>query len=267
MNDYAPTAPYQAAPPPGQPPAPPRGEAKNDMLAWASLVFAFVFAPLGIIFGHAANHAAKRENRRRSVLAIVGLVISYVASALAIILIVGAAASSSTPTMTAAPASPAITQGPPAPTKAPTVVKPSSAPAPSPYGAKVGSVLHVTGDDGATWTVTVNSVTYHQAGADDEPLPAGQHYIQVNVTYRALTGKASPNEMDWESKQANGQTGNVHILVDSGTGELASNDIAAGQLATGNIWLAVPNGAHGTTIVYSSGLSEAGSWLVPASAS
>jgi hypothetical protein len=116
------------AAPGGPPPGPaPKGEAHNDMLAWAALVSAFLMFPLGLLFGHASNRAAKRARRRRSVLAIVGLVISYAVAAVVTLAVIGGIAGGST-TPAAAPSPAAAT----APVKAPPTVKASAKPAPLP---------------------------------------------------------------------------------------------------------------------------------------
>src|SRR5205823_8985675 len=86
----------------------PKGEAQNDMLAWAALIGGFIMWPLGILFGHASNRAAKREHRRRSMLAVVGLVLSYLGlSIVSAFVIAGVAGSSSSPSAAVAPAPPA----------------------------------------------------------------------------------------------------------------------------------------------------------------
>jgi hypothetical protein len=54
-----------------------KAPAKHDALAVLCLVFAFLFWPLAIFLGHRANSEAKQAFRRRSVLATIGLVISY----------------------------------------------------------------------------------------------------------------------------------------------------------------------------------------------
>jgi peptidyl-prolyl cis-trans isomerase B (cyclophilin B) len=66
----------------------PPAEAKTNSLAIASLVCAFVFSPLGIIFGHIALSQIKRTGEGGRGLAIAGLVISYVAVILGLFLIV-----------------------------------------------------------------------------------------------------------------------------------------------------------------------------------
>ena len=55
--------------------------AQHDGLAVASLIFTFLFWPLGIVFGHASNHNAQVAGRKRSALAVAGLVISYLGMA------------------------------------------------------------------------------------------------------------------------------------------------------------------------------------------
>lgn len=69
--------PYGAHPPPAfDPYGYPRPRATNGM-AVASLVCAFVFAPLGIIFGHISLSQIKRTGEEGHGLAVAGLVISY----------------------------------------------------------------------------------------------------------------------------------------------------------------------------------------------
>ena len=69
--------PYGAYPPPYDPYGYPRARPTNGM-AIASLICAFVFAPLGIIFGHISLSQIKRTGEEGHGLAVAGLVISYV---------------------------------------------------------------------------------------------------------------------------------------------------------------------------------------------
>ena len=69
--------PYGAYPPPYDPYGYPRPRPTNGM-AIASLICAFVFAPLGIIFGHISLSQLKRTGEEGHGLAVAGLVISYV---------------------------------------------------------------------------------------------------------------------------------------------------------------------------------------------
>jgi len=59
-------------------------------MATASFIFAFVFWPLGIVFGHVARHRIKRTGERGGGLALAGLIISYLWGAVVILLIVAA---------------------------------------------------------------------------------------------------------------------------------------------------------------------------------
>ncbi|MCI4676195.1 peptidylprolyl isomerase [Candidatus Mycolicibacterium alkanivorans] len=85
--------PYSPPPPPyGAPygpgpypyPAPPQ----TNGMAIASLVCAFVFAPLGIVFGHISLSQIKRTGEEGRGLAMAGLVISYLVTALTIVALV-----------------------------------------------------------------------------------------------------------------------------------------------------------------------------------
>lgn len=64
---------------------PPRG---TNGLAVASLICAFVFAPLGIVFGHISLSQIKKTGEEGRGLAIAGLVIGYVITALTVLVIV-----------------------------------------------------------------------------------------------------------------------------------------------------------------------------------
>jgi peptidyl-prolyl cis-trans isomerase B (cyclophilin B) len=68
--------PYGAYPPPYPPYGYQRPRSTNGM-AIASLICAFVFAPLGIIFGHISLSQIKRTGEEGHGLAVAGLVISY----------------------------------------------------------------------------------------------------------------------------------------------------------------------------------------------
>ncbi|WP_422747776.1 peptidylprolyl isomerase [Mycobacterium sp. WMMD1722] len=77
---------YPPAGPVGYPPPPaPRG---TNALAIASLVCAFVFAPLGILFGHISLRQIKRTGEEGRGLAVAGLVLGYVLTVVAIVVII-----------------------------------------------------------------------------------------------------------------------------------------------------------------------------------
>ncbi|OBH74293.1 hypothetical protein A5682_00230 [Mycobacterium mantenii] len=102
--------------PPQPPPVPPRDEA--NVLATLSVVFAFVFAPAGLILGHLGLAQIRRTGQRGRDRALVGVTLSYVfITAVVVALIVGAVMPDSSPTRAAAPAT--TTLRPPPPTVAP----------------------------------------------------------------------------------------------------------------------------------------------------
>src|SRR3954452_18477994 len=68
---------------PGYPP--PRS---TNSLAIVSLVCAFLFAPLGIVFGHMSLSQIKKTGEEGRGLAIAGLVIGYLISALTVLVVV-----------------------------------------------------------------------------------------------------------------------------------------------------------------------------------
>lgn len=75
-------SPYGPGPYPYPPPAPTNG------MAIASLVCAFLFAPLGIVFGHISLSQIKRTGEQGRGLAVAGLVISYLVTVLTIVAVV-----------------------------------------------------------------------------------------------------------------------------------------------------------------------------------
>jgi peptidyl-prolyl cis-trans isomerase B (cyclophilin B) len=74
-------------PPPGYPPAPGR---PTNALAIASLICAFLIAPLGIVFGHISLSQIKRSGEEGRGMAIAGLVIGYAVTVLGtLVLVIG----------------------------------------------------------------------------------------------------------------------------------------------------------------------------------
>ncbi|MEU8311250.1 DUF4190 domain-containing protein [Micromonospora sp. NPDC048887] len=82
---YAPQPPYGQYGPPGQGPGP-RG---TNVLAILSLVFAFVFAPAGIVCGHLAKRQIRQTGEDGDQLATWGLVLSYIFTALGVLICCG----------------------------------------------------------------------------------------------------------------------------------------------------------------------------------
>jgi peptidyl-prolyl cis-trans isomerase B (cyclophilin B) len=83
-----PLPPYGAYPPPYDPYAYPRPRPTNGM-AIASLICAFLFAPLGIIFGHISLSQIKKTGEDGHGLAVAGLVISYLVTIASIFVLLG----------------------------------------------------------------------------------------------------------------------------------------------------------------------------------
>ncbi|MDW3845760.1 DUF4190 domain-containing protein [Micromonospora sp. BRA006-A] len=82
---YAPQPPYGQYGPPGQGPGP-RG---TNVLAILSLVFAFVFAPAGIVCGHLAKRQIRQTGEDGDQLATWGLILSYIFTAIGILVCCG----------------------------------------------------------------------------------------------------------------------------------------------------------------------------------
>ncbi|EJO89861.1 hypothetical protein MCOL_V206720 [Mycobacterium colombiense CECT 3035] len=114
------------------PPVAPRDEA--NVLATLSVVFAFVFAPAGLILGHLGLAQIRRTGQRGRDRALVGVTLSYVfITALVVALIVRATLPDSTPTHVAVPATtttkpPSGTTPRPAAPPRPPIVTPSDLP-------------------------------------------------------------------------------------------------------------------------------------------
>ncbi|MGV0160272.1 sensor domain-containing protein [Mycobacterium colombiense] len=155
------TGPFQPNPfggPPGPqqpppPPAPPRDEA--NVLATLSVVFAFVFAPAGLILGHLALAQIRHSGERGRDRALVGVTLSYVFITAAVIaLIVAAIMPDSNPSRVALPTTttakppPRTTTTPPPPTMAPADL--------DGLLASLDDIKNFTGDPALTGEATMN---------------------------------------------------------------------------------------------------------------
>ncbi|OBC00316.1 sensor domain-containing protein [Mycobacterium sp. 852002-40037_SCH5390672] len=141
---------------PQPPAAAPRDEA--NVLATLSVVFAFVFAPAGLILGHLGLAQIRHTGERGRDRALVGVTLSYVfITALVVALIVAAVMPDTTSIQTAAPATSTTrtTAKPPPP---PPSVAPSAMDG---LLATLDDVKNFTADDG----LTVHA-TYHRPTAD-----------------------------------------------------------------------------------------------------
>jgi hypothetical protein len=84
--------PPHAYPPPQQPygapqqvPVPPAAGRGTNIMAILSLVFAFVFAPAGIVLGHLAKKQIRQTGEQGEGLATAGLVVSYIFTGITVI--------------------------------------------------------------------------------------------------------------------------------------------------------------------------------------
>ncbi|WP_433347054.1 DUF4190 domain-containing protein [Micromonospora sp. CA-111912] len=84
-GQYGPPPGYGQYGQPGQYPGqPPPGRATN-ILAVLSLVFAFVFPPAGIVFGHVAKQQLRRTGEEGDQLATWGLILGYLFTAIGLL--------------------------------------------------------------------------------------------------------------------------------------------------------------------------------------
>jgi hypothetical protein len=78
--------PYSTAPGSGYvPPQPVQQQAGTNVMAILALVGAFIFAPLGIVFGYIAKRQIKETGEQGEGLANVGLILGYVFTGLAVL--------------------------------------------------------------------------------------------------------------------------------------------------------------------------------------
>jgi peptidyl-prolyl cis-trans isomerase B (cyclophilin B) len=80
---YPPYPPYPGYP--GYPPPPPQ---RTNGMAVAALICAFVFAPLGIVFGHLSLSQIRRTGEHGRGLAIAGLVLGYLLTVLGVLAVI-----------------------------------------------------------------------------------------------------------------------------------------------------------------------------------
>ena len=77
-----PYSPYQQ---PGYPGYPAPASGQTNTMAILALVFAFVFSPLGIVFGHIARKQIRERNEQGGGLATAGLILGYVFTAIGLL--------------------------------------------------------------------------------------------------------------------------------------------------------------------------------------
>ena len=247
MSDITTTTPYPQAG--GKLPP------EHDGFAIASLVTAFFVPILAIVFGHISNHRAKLARRAKSGVAVAGLVLGYLFTAVTalIIVMVVAVASSTTPSVSANAAPPASSA--PASPAAPAAPK-----APSTMGLAQGQSVTVSDTVlGYHGTVTVTGAkVVTQAQTDYGSAPVHGYFVIVTVKATAASGgQLDINPLDFYAKAAGqhfGSTdGNSMGAIDSSQ-ELNANTLNGGESTSGQIAFDVPS-PHGQ-IVYAPGLDS-----------
>jgi len=158
--------------PPPPTPAPMRPRDEANVLATLSVVFAFVFAPVGAILGHLALSQIRHTGERGRDRALVGVTLSYVFITVAVVaLIVGTTLTDNSPTRVAAPttttAAAATTTTPPPPPPPPPTVAPTDLEGLVPT---LDDAKNLTGDQGLTVHRTYRQITRDPADGDiDRP--------------------------------------------------------------------------------------------------
>jgi Domain of unknown function (DUF4190) len=183
----------------------------RDGLAIASLVCAF-FAPiLGIIFGHMSNHKAKKAGREKSGLAIAGLILGYIFTGIAALIMVIALAVrvSATSTATASPALPA--------SSAPAHLSKPSTPPANPAPAKPRTLLQAGGSGNYT------TAKFTVGGSGDYDVywtykPSADFASQgLSANFSVQADNGNDIQFNNPNQLGNGGSGVVHVYGDAGT--------------------------------------------------
>jgi hypothetical protein len=144
-------------PPPPRMPAPMRSRDETNVLATLSVVFAFVFAPVGAILGHLSLSQIRHTGEKGRDRALVGVTLSYVFITVAVVaLIVGASLIDDSPTRVATPTSTTATSATPPPPPPPPTVAPTALEALLP---SLDDAKNITGDHDLTVKQTYRQIT------------------------------------------------------------------------------------------------------------
>jgi hypothetical protein len=212
-------------PPPPPTPAPMRPRDEANVLATLSVVFAFVFAPVGAILGHLALSQIRQTGEKGRDRALVGVTLSYVFITVAVVaLIAGATVTDTSPTRVAAPAvttstATTTTTTPPPPPPPPTV-------APTDLEGLVPTLddaKNLTGDHSLTVHRTYRQITRDPADGDiDRPECWGVFDEGAPDAYNvpAIVGFFSNEYLDIHD---------YHNAWQTATGVAAFHDAAAAQ--------------------------------------
>jgi eukaryotic-like serine/threonine-protein kinase len=195
-------------------PSPLPSHDEANVLATLSVVFAFVFAPVGAILGHLGLSQIRRTGQRGRDRALVGVTLSYVFITVAVVaLIVGSTVTDTSPARVAAPASttasaPTTTTPPPPPPPPPTV-------APADLDGLLPSldeIENITGDSAMTVLRTYNQLTRDPrnpvidrpecSGAFDAGIPEAYDLRAVLGYYASVfLDVKNPHQLQWIAYQ------------------------------------------------------------------
>jgi hypothetical protein len=245
-------------PPPVQGKAP----SEHDGFAIASLVTAF-FAPiLGIVFGHISNHRAKIAGRAKSGLAIAGLILGYLFTAIsALVIILVVAVASSTPTTTALTPPPASSSAPANPLPAAPSAPASQPASQAPATGVIGDTATVTDQDGNVYSVMAKQVIDPAQPASQYDGPAnGKHFVAVMFQVKVTSGKVDDAADNCATLL--GSDGQAYDTTVSSIAAYANTStlikLNAGESQTLAVVFEVPNGVHPATVKWTpnSGMAD-----------
>jgi hypothetical protein len=247
----------------GTAPAPP-APVQHDGLAIASLICAFFIPPLGIVFGHVSRHMAKKEHRPKSGIALAGLILGWIFTAITAIGIIVAiavgAAVSSTPSSSVQSPVPSQTSAPAttAPPSSPSTPSPAAPSGPEMLAMGESEIIATDGTPSATITVSSPAVTTQPA---DQYGSAPQNGYFVTVTVKVTADQAYTDGFDINPLDFYALSGGRHFDWDSGNAmfalassdqELSAATLAAGETTSGKLVFDVSS-PHGY-IVYAPNL-------------
>jgi hypothetical protein len=244
---------------------------EHDGFAIASLVTAFFLPVLGIIFGHLSNHRAKLAHRAKSSLAIAGLILGYLFTGIATLVIIITAVTASTVSSAAAPAPPASSSAPATTPAAPTTpASPAPAdtqpPAPSNTGP-LATEYTVTTSDGSSYTVAVGSVQNTSLSDSYDSMDHyNDHMVAAQVVIFGKAGQASDDAnsdltvigSDGQVYQPSFHDTTAGTNFDSGTFH-----VGPGQMVRGVVNFELPHGVTVQSLQWSPGVDGAtATWTV-----
>ena len=183
----------------------------RDGLAIASLVCAFFVPILGIIFGHISNHKAKKAGRGKSGLAIAGLILGYIFTGIAALIMVIALAVGASATSTAT-----ASLAPPASSAPAHLSKPSTPPA-SPAPAKPRTLLQASGSGNYT------TAKFTVGGSGDYDVywtykPSADFASQgLSANFSVQADNDNDIQFNDPNQLGQGGSGVVHVYGDAGT--------------------------------------------------